>query len=121
MERILVTLVCAAILAVAVHAEDPSEEVYPIGGDVKPPRLVHEVDPVRPSGANAGRAEGVVVIALVVSSKGIPRDVQVRQSLEKDLDQSAVQAVQQWRFEPAKKKDQPVAVRVTVEIRFHDM
>jgi len=42
-------------------------------------------------------------------------------SLDKDIDQAAVDAVRQWRFDPAKKEGKPVAVRVSVEIRFHDM
>ena len=121
MARILVPLISVVMLAGTGSAADPDEEVFRIGGDVAPPTLVHRVDPVRPNGANAGRADGTVVMALVVSSKGIPHDIQIRESLEKDLDQSAIDAVQQWRFEPAKKKDKPVAVRVTVEIRFHDM
>jgi TonB family protein len=45
----------------------------------------------------------------------------VVKSLDKDIDQSAVEAVKQWHFDPAKKGDQPVAVKITVEIRFHSM
>ena len=56
-----------------------------------------------------------------MSSAGEPKDVHVVKSLEKDVDQSAVDAVQKWRFEPARKDGQPVAVKVSVEIRFHDM
>jgi len=40
-------------------------------------------------------------------------------SIDKEIDASAVEAVQQWRFEPARRDVKPVAVRVTVEIRFH--
>jgi len=45
----------------------------------------------------------------------------VVRSLDADVDESAVKAVQEWRFEPARKDGNPVAVRVTVEIRFHDL
>jgi len=37
------------------------------------------------------------------------------------VDQSAIDAVQEWRFDPARKDDKPVAVKIAVEIRFHDM
>jgi outer membrane biosynthesis protein TonB len=37
------------------------------------------------------------------------------------LDQACIEAVKQWKFEPAKKQDKPVAVKVAAEIRFHDM
>jgi outer membrane biosynthesis protein TonB len=32
-----------------------------------------------------------------------------------------VDAVAQWRFDPAKKDDKPVAVKLTLEIEFHSM
>ena len=115
-------MLCAGLMAIFLYAqsppagdEDKDEPVYAIGGDVSPPKLVYKVDPSHVAGA------GTVVIGLVVTSKGLPRDLRVIESMGKDLDNSAMQAVKQWKFEPARKKDQPVAVKVTVEIRFHDM
>jgi TonB family protein len=77
------------------------------------------VQPEHP--ARGFRISGAVLIGLVVGSNGEPRDVHVVKSLEKEIDQSAVEAVQKWRFEPAKKDGKPVAAKVSVEIRFHDM
>jgi protein TonB len=34
------------------------------------------------------------------------------------LDEKALQAVRNWRFEPALKDNQPVAVQVNIEINF---
>ena len=62
-----------------------------------------------------------MIVGLVVTSKGLTRDVHVVKSLDKEIDASAIEAVREWRFEPARKNDKPVAVNVTVEIRFHDM
>jgi protein TonB len=45
----------------------------------------------------------------------------VIKSLEKDVDQSAVDAVKQWRFDPAKKDGKAVAVRIALELDFHSM
>ena len=61
------------------------------------------------------------MIGLIVSSHGMPREVRVLRSLEKNLDRNAVAAVQQWRFEPARKGNDPVAVRMSIEIRFRDL
>jgi len=47
--------------------------------------------------------------------------VHVVRSVDRGIDASAVEAVQQWRFDPARKDGEPVAVRVTVEILFHDL
>jgi protein TonB len=77
--------------------------------------------PESDSGAGGFRVSGTVLIGLVVSSRGLPRDVHVVRSLDKDLDKNAVAAVQQWRFEPARKAGTPVAVRITIEIRFKDL
>jgi protein TonB len=34
------------------------------------------------------------------------------------LDQKAIQAVQQWKFQPAMKDEQPVPVLLNVEVQF---
>lgn len=65
--------------------------------------------------------DGTVTIGLVVTSKGEPKNLRVIKGLDKDVDQSAVDAVEQWRFAPAKKDDKPVAVRISLEIAFHSM
>jgi TonB family protein len=102
-------------------AQDADEPVVELGPGITPPRVIHQVTPDIDAGARGFRIAGVVLIGLVVSSRGLPREVHVVRSLDKDLDQSAVAAVQQWRFEPARKAANPVAVRVTVEIRFQDL
>jgi protein TonB len=115
-------LVAVFLIALAAHAQNPApaeEEVYQVGAGVSQPRVIQQVQPEHP--AKGFRISGTVLIGLVVGSNGAPRDVHVVKSLEKEIDQSAVDAVQKWRFEPAKKDGKPVAVKVSVEIRFHDM
>ena len=99
---------------------DQNEDVYDLGPGVVPPRIIKQAAP-RPSTARGVRVVGSVTIALVVSSKGIPRDVHVLKGLDKEVDQSAVAAVGQWRFAPAQRDSKPVAVRITLEIAFHEM
>ena len=67
------------------------------------------------------RVAGSVTIGLVVTSRGLPESVQVIKSLEKDVDQSAVDAVKQWRFDPGKKEGKAVAVRIALEFDIHSM
>jgi periplasmic protein TonB len=109
-------LLCAFVLSVSASQPEP---VYELGKGVEPPRPVHQVSPEHPS--KGFRVSGTVLIGLIVSSRGEPSEVHVIRSLEKDVDQSAVDAVKQWRFEPATKDGKPVAVKISVEIRFHDM
>jgi TonB family protein len=109
-----------AIAIVPAHAqdhdsdEDTDEPVFDLGQGITPPKLIHQVSPKPDSGAQGFRISGV-------SSHGLPVNVHVVRSVDKDIDQSAVDAVREWRFEPARKDDKPVAVRLTVEIRFHDV
>jgi len=42
----------------------------------------------------------------------------VLRSLDSGLDQKAVDAVKQWKFEPAMKNGEPVAVVINVEVNF---
>jgi TonB family protein len=120
-------LACVLVLYAAVclpaqssDARDRTEDVYELGPGVTPPRITKQVTP-RPSGARGVRVVGSVTIELVVSSKGMPKDVHVLKGLDKDVDKSAVEAVEQWRFAPAQRDNKPVAVRVTLEIAFHEM
>jgi protein TonB len=101
-------------------AQTDDEVVYDLGPDVTPPRVVKQVNP-HYSTDHGVRAVGSVIIALVVSSKGLPKDPHVVKGLDQELDASAVEAVKEWRFSPAQKNGKPIAVRVSVQIQFHEM
>jgi protein TonB len=119
---VLLTVIGQSVLGLAAFAGPVDDEpVLDIGPGITPPRVTHQVTPVNKPDDRGFRISGTVLVGLVVSSKGEPKDVHVVKSLDKDVDQTAVDAVKQWTFDPAKKGDQPVAVRVTVEIRFHSM
>ncbi len=101
-------------------AQTDDEQVYDLGPGVSPPRITKQVNP-HYSNDRGVRAVGSVIIGLVVSSKGLPKDPHIVKSLDKDLDQSAIDAVKEWRFAPAQKDGKPVAVRISLQIQFHDM
>ncbi len=106
---------CSALLA-----QTDRETVYNLGPGVTPPRVAKQVNPSYPTDRGV-RATGSVLIGLVVSSKGLPVDPHILKGIDKDLDQSALDAVKQWRFVPAQKDGKPVAVRISLQIQFHDM
>lgn len=104
----------------AAADDDPvTETVYDIGGDVKPPRVVHRVMPEFTEKSREQHIEGSVVLATVVTSKGEPHQIHVQKSLDKELDQKAIEALRQWQFQPGEKGNKPVATRVSIEIRFN--
>jgi TonB family protein len=112
-------LICCAPALLCAQPND-DETVYDLGPNVTPPRVIKQVNPHYPTDRGV-RAVGSVIIALVVSSKGLPKNPQVVKGLDKDLDQSAVEAVKEWLFAPAQKDGKAVAVRVSVQIEFHSM
>ena len=108
------------LVGLASAAESKDEPIIDMGPGIVAPRVTHQVNPVYKD-EEGFRITGSVIVGLVVSSKGEPKEVHVVRSLEKAVDQSAIEAVQQWQFEAARKDGQPVAVRITVEIRFHSL
>ena len=92
-----------------------SGEIYVAGGDVKPPKVIHYVEPE----SSETYAEGVVRLSAVVNLDGLPSDMHVVKGLNAEEDRLALEALKQWRFKPGTKNDQPVKVRINVEIRFH--
>ena len=63
--------------------------------------------------------QGSVVLELIVTRGGRPSEIHVIRSLDsRGLDEQAVAAVAQWRFEPGRLAGTPVDVLVTVMLDF---
>ena len=62
--------------------------------------------------------QGTVVLEAVISADGVPKIVRVVRSLGYGLDESAIAALERWRFNPARKDGVPVNVSLNVEINF---
>ena len=108
----------------AWQGEKPKEKdktVYTPGGDVKAPKVVHYVEPQFSSSSKEAFVEGVVKLKTTVTPDGLPSDIEVTKGLNAEENQSAVEAVKQWRFQPGTKAGEPVHVRVSIEIAFNLM
>jgi TonB family protein len=86
--------------------------------DIRAPRLLSKVDAQYTPQAKEAKIQGTIKLSLVVDRKGKARDIRVTQGLDPGLDHNAVAAIQQWSFEPARKKDRPVDVRAAVEVNY---
>jgi len=91
---------------------------YRVGGGVSAPRALYSPDPEYSEEARKAKYQGTVVLWVVVGPDGRPKEVRVQRSLGLGLDEKAVEAVRQWKFEPAKKDGSPVAVQINVEVNF---
>jgi periplasmic protein TonB len=92
--------------------------VFRIGGGVSAPRPLFTPDPEYSEEARKAKYQGTCVLWLVIGADGRPRDIRVFRALGMGLDEKAIQAVRQWKFEPAMKDGHAVAVQMNVEVSF---
>src|SRR5581483_5714503 len=92
--------------------------VFRVGGGVSAPRAISTPDPEYSEEARKAKYQGTCVLWLIVAQDGHPHDIKVARSLGMGLDQKAIEAVRNWKFEPAMKDGQPVAVQINVEVNF---
>lgn len=86
--------------------------------DAKPDYLSNP-PPAYPEVSRQQKQEGVVLLQVIVGTEGRPDSVSVRTSSGfAPLDQSAIKAVQQWRFRPASLGSMNVRSRVLIPVRF---
>lgn len=89
------------------------------GGSLVPPGGGFQVLPAYPEAARRKGIEGTTLLRLHIREDGAVDELIVARSAGHVLlDQAAVEAVQRWRFEPARRGDRPVAVWVSLPIRF---
>jgi protein TonB len=66
------------------------------------------------------KIQGTVVLEMIVGADGNPYDVRVVRSLDPNgLDDEAIRAAKQWRFNPGRLGETPVDVLVVLVIDFH--
>ena len=82
------------------------------------PRVIHRVEPVYPADAREKNIKGSVILTMVVDREGNPTDIKIWRSLHPSMDQAAIEAARQMRFEPALKDGQPVSETLLVEFYF---
>lgn len=93
--------------------------VYKVGGGISAPQAVSAPDPDYTEEARRAKKQGTCVLWLIVDAAGHPRDIKVVRGLGLGLDEKALEAVRQWRFQPALKDGKPVDVQISVEVEFH--
>jgi len=112
------TRVDAASMNVPLPPQMPasSDPVRP-GGEVRQPERIVYVAPVYPAVAMSARTSGTVILEAVIGTDGAVRDAKVLRSIPL-LDAAALAAVRQWRYTPTTLNGVPVAVVMTVSVRF---
>ncbi|MBK8979354.1 MAG: TonB family protein [Planctomycetes bacterium] len=81
------------------------------------PRAVYQPSPV-PSADVRAKAPGTVHVVFVVDEEGRVRDPAVQKSTDPVFERPALAAVRRWKFEPGRRRGEPVAFRMRVPITF---
>jgi TonB family protein len=92
--------------------------VAKIGDGVTSPVVIHKVDPEFSVEARKAKFMGLVLVNLVVDTKGKPQNVHVLRGVGMGLDENAVKAVRAYKFRPATEDGKPVPVALNVEVNF---
>ncbi|MGA8490339.1 MAG: TonB family protein [Terriglobales bacterium] len=94
-------------------AEKPGELVAPVA--------TQEVDPGYPLELMRQNVQGTVMLSAVIRSDGSVGDVRILRGVDDRLDVYASAALSRWRFRPATRNGDPVALQTVVMIPFRPM
>ncbi len=98
--------------------QSSDQKVIRVRGTIANANLVKKVQPIYPTSAKQAHIQGTVTMDVKISKEGVPYDVQVVSSPSDDLAQSAVEAVQQWRYRPTLLNGEPVAIVTEVIVNY---
>lgn len=92
--------------------------IFRVGGDVSPPKVLTRVQPEYTEVARLAKLQGTLIISSVVNKAGELEIQQIIEPLGLGLDDSAVESMRRWKFEPARRNGEPVNVLLKIEINF---
>jgi len=88
-----------------------------VGGNVQAARILNRVQPVYPPLARQTRISGTVRLHAIISKDGSIQQLEVI-SGHPLLQQAALDAVRQWRYQPTLLNGEPVEVDTTIDVIF---
>jgi TonB family protein len=105
------------------------DRAYKVGRGITAPRAKHAPDPSYYEAARQAKLQGTTVLLAVVTPDGKTAAISVQRSVSSglaepmrtlgyELDLHAVEAVSQWKFDPARFADKSVPVVINVEVNF---
>jgi TonB family protein len=95
----------------------PGSAPVRVGSVIRQPRPIVQVDPEMPAAARQAGIQGVVILEIRIDAEGRVSDTKVLRSIPM-LDQAALDAVRQWRYEPTLLNGKPVPVVIAVAVPF---
>ena len=94
--------------------------IYQAGkDDVKYPKATYTPEPEFSERARRAKHQGTVILNIIVDETGHVARVRLSRALGEGLDENAMEGVKDWRFIPATRNGQPVAVALNIEVSFN--
>lgn len=110
-KRLALAMIVTALAAVPLAGEENCKKPTP-------PKAVHRVAPEYTAEARSRKYEGVVVLEAIIDAKGRVTDIELIQPAPYGLNETAIDALRQWRFEPGKCDGKPVKVIYNATLKF---
>jgi len=86
--------------------------------DHQGPKLVKKVNPTYPEEVKKEGIEGTVILEATIDTEGNVAEVKVLKGGIESLNKAAVEAIRQWKYEPAIIGGKAMPVNITVTIKF---
>jgi TonB family protein len=97
---------------------DADFQAGPLAADLAGPVPLRKVDPKYPPELRTAHVEGEVILYAIIRKDGTVDSVQLVHSVDSQLDANAMEALAQWKFQPAEKRGEPVDLEAVVHIPF---
>lgn len=120
---------CASALALRMNVVAPASTVAPsensrsvkVASGIMAGQVIYRKNPVYPADAkkNKNTLDGPVVLRAIIGKDGTVQDIQILKSLRPDYDQSALDAVKDWRYKPYLLNGEPTAVETTITVNYY--
>lgn len=118
---LLVTLTgCATTGVQPTSANGPVRGVAVAGAHNydNPPKPLRMVQPIYPFDLRRADLSGEVNLSAIIDENGRVQNARVEQTTHDAFNQPALDAFQQWTFQPAARDGAPIAVRVAIPMKF---
>jgi len=99
--------------------EPQSNDIFHVGNGVTAPKARFTPDPTYSMAARGAKFQGTSILSVIVDKNGAVQNILLARPAGLGLDEESVQAVRTWKFDPAKRNGEPVAVEVSVEVTFN--
>ncbi len=124
--KMILTIAACLIVSAATYGQDASKPAEAPGNmqappslyAIKKPEVIHSVEALSSDAAKRDHLSGTVLVGLIVDAQGNPQNVHILKSVRQDLDDSAINAVKQYKFKPATKHGTPIAVQLSLYVSF---